>query len=86
MTNLLVSKQVSRKGSLQVMPSSKALLFSSKYSNHSGLEVGDTYVARLKSYNYQPRLFQIIEIKETYEDGEPLYLYYGTYLGVPDYE
>lgn len=63
------------------MPKSVYILFTSKYPNHSGLEIGDEVVARLAHFNREPRRFRIVDIKEVVEDHELRYIYYGLYIG-----
>lgn len=65
------------------MPRSIYVLFVSKYPDHNQIGVGDTVKARLKAFNYDERVFEIVEIEESEEDGEPVYLYHGRYVGRP---
>ncbi len=65
------------------MPRSIYVLFVSKYPNHNGIEVGDNVKARIKAFNYEERIFQIVEIEEATEDGDPVYIYHGRYIGKP---
>lgn len=65
------------------MPRSIYVLFVSKYPNHSNIEVGDTVKAKIRAFNYEERIFQIVEIEESQEDGEAVYLYHGRYIGRP---
>lgn len=65
------------------MPRSIYVLFVSQYPNAHHLEVGDEYIARIAAFNYENKRFQIVEIEESEEDGHPVYLYHGRYLGNP---
>lgn len=65
------------------MPRSIYVLFVSQYSNHNNLEVGDEVIVAIKAFHYERRKFQIVEIEESEEDGHPVYLYHGRYIGRP---
>ena len=63
------------------MPRSVFILFISKYPDHNQLNVGDEVTCRIKHFRYVPKRFAIVDIEESTEDGEVIYVYYGTYLG-----
>lgn len=78
-----VEKYSANKHPINTMPRSVYVLFVSKYPNSHGLSVGDTIVARIKHFNYEQKRFIIVDIEETIEDREVVYVYYGQVLGNP---
>ncbi len=62
------------------MPTSRIRLFQSYYAHVQNLEVGDTCKARIKSKNNQQWYCRIVEIEETIEDGETVYIYWGVLI------
>jgi len=59
------------------MPRSKLVLFTSNYSNHDGIEVGNVISCKIKAYRYQPQTFRVVEIEKIVEDGRYRYVYWG---------
>lgn len=58
------------------MPRSVYILFASQYANK--VDVDDTVRVRLKAFAFEYKLFRVVRIEPKEEDGEVVYLYYGT--------